>query len=104
MFGTDALLLTPIRNSKIFFHGKELNPLNPEQLQYENGLLTLTVLGGIKLEGLDRMRVTLKAEIPFNPCSYQNRNVNGKPISLLEKNANLFIKLSYTYFIKIKIA
>ena len=31
-----------------------------DQLLYENEILQLTVLGGIKLEGLDRMRVTLK--------------------------------------------
>lgn len=36
---------------------------NPESLLYENELLKLTVLGGIKLEGLDRMRVTLKIEL-----------------------------------------
>ncbi|MEM6644516.1 MAG: hypothetical protein AAF616_16170 [Bacteroidota bacterium] len=36
---------------------------NPESLIYENELLKLTVLGGIKLEGLDRMRSTLKIEL-----------------------------------------
>ena len=41
---------------------KKLNCTNPESLIYENELLKLTVLGGIKLEGLDRMRVTLKIE------------------------------------------
>ena len=40
---------------------------NPEQLIYENGLLILTVLGGIRLEGLDRLRVTLKIELPESP-------------------------------------
>lgn len=39
---------------------KTLNITNPESLIYENELLELTVLGGIKLEGLDRMRATLK--------------------------------------------
>jgi len=38
-----------------------------EHLQYQNDMLILTVLGGIKLEGLDRMRVTLKIELPDNP-------------------------------------
>jgi hypothetical protein len=42
---------------------KKLNCTNPESLIYENELLKLTVLGGIKLEGLDRMRVTLKIEL-----------------------------------------
>lgn len=36
---------------------------NPEQLIYENELLKLTVLGGLRLEGLDRMRVTLKVAL-----------------------------------------
>lgn len=40
----------------------KLNSENPEQLIYENDLLQLTVLGGIKLEGLDRMRTTLKIQ------------------------------------------
>jgi predicted transcriptional regulator len=40
---------------------------NPEQIVYDNGILILTVLGGIKLEGLDRLRVTIKAEIKDSP-------------------------------------
>ncbi len=39
------------------------NSTNPDQLIYENEFLIITVLGGIKLEGLDRMRVTLKVEL-----------------------------------------
>lgn len=39
------------------------NTTNPEQLIYENEILTITVLGGIKLDGLDRMRATLKIEL-----------------------------------------
>ena len=39
---------------------KSLNITNSESLMYENELLQLTVLGGIKLDGLDRMRATLK--------------------------------------------
>ncbi|CAG5081295.1 hypothetical protein CRYO30217_01585 [Parvicella tangerina] len=42
---------------------KKFNPSNPESLIYENDLLKITVLGGIKLEGLDRMRSTLKIEL-----------------------------------------
>ncbi len=45
----------------------QISSINPEQLIYENGILTLTVLGGIRLEGLDRMRVTLKVELPESP-------------------------------------
>ena len=42
---------------------QKLNCTNPESLIYSNELLKLTVLGGIKLEGLDRMRATLKVEL-----------------------------------------
>ena len=41
---------------------KKLFTDNTDQLIYENDILELTVLGGIKLEGLDRMRVTLKIQ------------------------------------------
>ncbi|MFY0602076.1 MAG: hypothetical protein JXR03_20545 [Cyclobacteriaceae bacterium] len=41
----------------------KLDITNAESLTYENELLKLTVLGGIKLEGLDRMRATLKVEL-----------------------------------------
>jgi hypothetical protein len=44
-----------------------INTTNPEQLIYDNSLIKLTVLGGIKIEGLDRMRATLKAELPESP-------------------------------------
>lgn len=42
-------------------HSK-LHTSNPELLFYENGVLNVTVLGGIKISGLDRLRVTLKVE------------------------------------------
>lgn len=45
----------------------ELIIIDQQQLQYENELLKLTVLGGIRLEGLDRMRVTVKLEIKESP-------------------------------------
>lgn len=41
----------------------KLNTENPDQLTCEHEFLKITVLGGIKLEGLDRMRVTLKIEL-----------------------------------------
>jgi DNA primase len=40
---------------------------NPELLVYDKGELLITVLGGIKLTGLDRMRVTLKVEHKARP-------------------------------------
>ena len=45
----------------------ELLIIDQQQLQYENEMLKLTVLGGIRLEGLDRMRVTIKVEVKESP-------------------------------------
>ncbi len=42
--------------------GDKLQTDTTDQLFYNNELLQLTVLGGIKLEGLDRMRVTIKIQ------------------------------------------
>jgi predicted transcriptional regulator len=39
-----------------------LNTSNPNQLEYHNQILRIAVLGGIRLDGLDRMRVTLKMQ------------------------------------------
>jgi predicted transcriptional regulator len=40
-----------------------LETSNPDQLIYDNEELELTILGGIRLEGLDRMRVTVKVQL-----------------------------------------
>lgn len=40
-----------------------LNIQNPEHLEYQNGILNIAVLGGIRLEGLDRLRTTLKIQV-----------------------------------------
>lgn len=42
---------------------KKLQTDDRDQLTYGNDLLELTVLGGIRLEGLDRMRSTLKVQL-----------------------------------------
>jgi hypothetical protein len=36
---------------------------NPDAITYSSGELTFTILGGIRLEGLDRLRVTLRKEM-----------------------------------------
>ena len=41
----------------------KLNTLNPEHLCYTHEPLEIAVLGGIRLEGLDRLRTTLKIEV-----------------------------------------
>lgn len=40
-----------------------LNTTNPDHITYDHPQLEITVLGGIRLEGMDRMRVTLKVRL-----------------------------------------
>ena len=40
-----------------------LNCENPQAIEYQTPELGLTVLGGVRLDGLDRLRVTLKMEV-----------------------------------------
>ena len=41
----------------------KLNLTNPDHILYESDMIQIAILGGIRLEGLDRMRVTLKIEV-----------------------------------------
>jgi len=49
---------------------------NPELLVYDHGELVITVLGGIKLTDLDRLRVTLKVEHKAKPCLPVRHNLD----------------------------
>jgi len=52
------------KSENIFFmKDKKLNVSNPNHITYEHPPLDIAILGGIRLEGLDRMRVTLKVQI-----------------------------------------
>jgi histone H3/H4 len=41
----------------------KLDPTNPDHITYQHPPLEIAVLGGIRLEGLDRMRATLKVQV-----------------------------------------
>src|ERR1700712_4466950 len=41
----------------------KLNITNPEAITYQTEETAYTILGGIRLEGLDRLRVTIKVEV-----------------------------------------
>lgn len=41
----------------------KLNTVNPESITYTSEEIGYTILGGIRLEGLDRLRVTIKIEV-----------------------------------------
>jgi hypothetical protein len=64
---------------------QKLQTTNPESLIYSNGLLKLTVLGGIKIEGLDRMRATLKTELKKSPKPPVRHNLDLYNDTQLEK-------------------
>jgi hypothetical protein len=74
-----------IRYKNFFMQLLKLQVTNAEQLVYDNSLLILTVLGGIKLEGLDRMRVTLKLELPDSPRPPLRHNLDLYNDNQLEK-------------------
>jgi hypothetical protein len=42
---------------------RKLSTTNPDHITYEHPPMEIAVLGGIRLEGLDRMRVTLKVQV-----------------------------------------
>jgi len=44
-------------------HKQRLSTTNPDHITYEHPPMEIAVLGGIRLEGLDRMRVTLKVQV-----------------------------------------
>ena len=56
--------------------GGQLITANPELLVYDKDELLITVLGGIKLTGLDRMRVTLKVEHKAKPLLPVRHNLD----------------------------
>jgi len=58
---------------------------NPDQLIYENSILTIEVLGGVRLEGLDRMRVTLKVSLNESEIPPVRHNLDLYNDTQLEK-------------------
>jgi hypothetical protein len=58
---------------------------NPEQLIYENSLFTIAILGGVRLEGLDRMRVTLKVSLNESEIPPLRHNLDLYNDTQLEK-------------------
>ena len=58
--------MSPIGEQKIFFMTAEelkINVSNPEAIIYTTEELGFTILGGIRIDGLDRLRVTMKIEV-----------------------------------------
>lgn len=62
-----------------------LNTTDPNLLSYTNELLQIEVPGSVKLEGLDRMRVTLKVELKDSPRPPVRHNLDLYNDNQLEK-------------------
>ncbi len=66
-----------------------LNTSNPEAITYETEELRFTILGGIRLEGLDRMRVTLKIEVANRKFKHYLNNPDIADLAL-RQNLDLY--------------
>jgi DNA primase catalytic core len=79
----------------------EFNSENNEALVYENNLLHILVLGGIKLSGLDRLRVTLKIKAKqkhYQPLRQNLDLYHSEQLTRLVRHINeqLEVSLSHT--------
>ena len=63
----------------------KLNTDNTDHLTYENSILSIEVLGGVRLEGLDRMRVTLKVSLNESETPPVRHNLDLYNDTQLEK-------------------
>lgn len=66
-----------------------LNTSNPEAISYQTDEVLYTVLGGIKLEGLDRLRVTLKIEVTNRKLKHYLNNPDIADLAL-RQNLDLY--------------
>lgn len=67
----------------------KINTSNPEAISYQTEELLFTVLGGIKLEGLDRLRVTLKIEVAERKFKHYLNNPDIADLAL-RQNLDLY--------------
>jgi predicted transcriptional regulator len=67
----------------------KINTTNPESITYQTEELSFTILGGIKLEGLDRLRVTLKIEVANRKFKHYLNNPDIADLAL-RQNLDLY--------------
>jgi hypothetical protein len=66
-----------------------INTTNPDSILYQTPEIRYTLLGGIKLEGLDRLRVTLKIEVVNRPFKHYLNNPDIADLAL-RQNLDLY--------------
>jgi len=113
---TSEILSEPNLNDSInsphrFEHGTlnlehgALNSKNPELLIYRTQELKITVLGGIRISGLDRLKVTLKiqrgSQAEGIPIRYSLDLYHAKQVEQLTETITQHLELSSTKSIKI---
>lgn len=67
----------------------KINTTNPEAISYSTEELSFTILGGINLEGLDRLRVTLKIEVANRKFKHYLNNPDIADLAL-RQNLDLY--------------
>lgn len=67
----------------------KINTQNPETILYQTEELQFTILGGIKLDGLDRLRVTLKIEVVNRKLKHYLNNPDIADLAL-RQNLDLY--------------
>jgi hypothetical protein len=67
----------------------KINTTNPEAITYQTEEIQYTVLGGIKLDGLDRLRVTLKIEVVNRKFKHYLNNPDVADLAL-RQNLDLY--------------
>ncbi len=67
----------------------KLNTTNPESITYQTQQIQYTILGSIKLDGLDRLRVTLKIEVTNRTFKHYLNNPDVADLAL-RQNLDLY--------------
>lgn len=83
---TEVLVLHLICCFKLFFMDLKINVSNPNAITYATEETGFTILGGIRLEGLDRLRVTLRIEVLNRKFEHY---MNNADLAALPLNHNL---------------
>lgn len=73
-------------NGKIFFMAVQIDVTNPNAITYVTHELGFTILGGIRMDGLDRLRVTIRIEVINRKFEHYQKNAE---LAALPLNHNL---------------
>lgn len=78
-----------------------LNAHNPEHITWKHEQLLFTILGGIRLDGLDRMRVTIKIEFKQQAIRHNLDLYNDTQVEKLKRKIAEQLSIGTTYIGKV---